>query len=153
MLRRTTYTTYNSTSTFHLHPVPRLKTSEAVFPRPNTPSCCVGQLILRIFQYSDVCVLFVFKVQYFRKAYSDNERIQLYLGCRSCTSTCIYMAYLLFQKPSLRMLPYCPERTNLHCPNYRFSPLRHCQFSTDATSCGLQFISFALHYCTIILLL
>jgi hypothetical protein len=32
------------------------------------------------------------------------------------------------------------------------APLRHCQFSTDATSCGLQFISFALHYCTIILL-
>ena len=99
-----------------------------------------------------MCAVFVFQVQHFRRAYSDNERNEIHLGCSRCTSSCIYIAYLSFQRPSLRMLPYCPERSNLHCPNYRFCPLRHCQFSTDATSCGLQFIPFALHYCTITLL-
>ena len=88
----------------------------------------------------------------FLRTNSDNERNQLYLGFRRRTSSYIYIAYLSFQRPSLRMLPYCSERTHLHCPNYRSCPLRHCQFSTDATSCGLQFISFALHYRTIILL-
>ena len=102
-----------------------------------------------IFLY--VCVRFVFEVQHYRRAYSDNERNQLYLWCRMSASSCIYIADLSFQRPSVRMLTYCPERINLHWPYYCFIPLRHCQFSSSATSCGLQFISFALHYCTIIL--
>jgi hypothetical protein len=111
---------------------------------------CLTDTFYPIYFNTLICVLLVFKVQHFRRAYSDNNQLHLMFG--RCTSSCIYIAYLSFQRPSLRMLPYRPQRTNLHCPNYRLSPLRHCQFSTDATSCGLQSISFALHCCTIILL-
>ena len=149
MLCRTTYATYISVPWCVCYSFSKSNISvrPTVIMREISYISGVGVLLLVYIWH--ICR---FKIQHFRKAYSDNERNQLYLRCRRCTSTCIYMAYLSFQKPTLRMLPYCPERTNLHCPNYRFSPLRHCQF-TDATSCGLQFISFALHYCTIILLL